>query len=145
MGSSDDPARLKSCGNVINCAIGPEDGVDVVMDCTEQWPFEDNYADLVVLGDILEHLFPEEILFTLREARRVANKVCITVPEDDRDLDRVTGEMRWGWFDEGGRSHCIVVTEELLKKSLEETGWEIIDWQEVDYTFVPKGYFVLAI
>lgn len=144
MGSDDDPAGLKGLGSVINCAIWAQNGVDVVMDCTKPWPFDDDYADLVVLGDILEHLMPDEIIFTLKEAHRVSKKVCITVPEDARDLDPETGQMRWGWFNEGGRSHCTVVTEELLRDALEKSKWEILDWQTVDYTFVPRGFFVYA-
>lgn len=145
MGSDDDPAGLKSLGQVINCAIWNQTGVDVVMDCTAPWPFEDNYADLVVFGDILEHLMLYEIHFALGEAKRVANKICITVPEDGRTIDPETGVVQWSWFNEGGRSHCTLVTEELLRDALEITGWKILDWQTVDYTFVPRGFFVYAI
>lgn len=144
MGSDDDPANLKSCGNVINCAIWAQNGVDVVMDCTEPWPFHDDFAELVVFGDILEHLMPEEIIFALGEAHRVAEKICITVPEDGRTIDPTTGQVQWEWFNEGGRSHCTLVTEELLRDALNRTDWVILDWQTVDYIFVPRGFFVYA-
>ena len=148
MGANEDPANLKQIDpdRVINCDIEAHDSyldrpnqVDVVMDARNHWPFEDDYAELVVFGDILEHFYPEEAFDALNEAHRVAQKICITVPSDGRFEADGVQETASGY-----RSHCFKWTESNLTRLIENTGFEIVSWQTVDYTFVPEGYFVLA-
>src|SRR4051812_5425964 len=150
VGCNEDPANLKQVDpdRVINCDIeavdsyivGRPNKVDVLFDCTNEWPFADDYAELVVFGDIIEHLYPNEALRALKEARRVAQKVCITVPRDSRFKE--TGiEMS----ETGYRTHCHEWDEEHLCMLLDEAGFgKSLDWQTVDYVFVPEGYFLLA-
>ena len=166
VGANEDPAGLRALApeRVLNCDIeevdsylGRPNRVDRVFDARETWPFVDDFAGLVVLGDILEHLYEEETEAVLREARRVSDKVCITVPEDDRFLheDQPDVEVRDGGIIEkvtrgvlesesGYRTHCQVVTKEYLEDLLDRTGWEPVEWEIVDYGFVPRGHFVLA-
>src|SRR3954469_4606329 len=94
VGCNEDPANLKGVDpeRVINCDIEATDSylegrpnkVDVLFDCTKEWPFPDDYAELAVFGDIIEHLYPPEAVAALTEAKRVAEKVCITLPRDNR-------------------------------------------------------------
>lgn len=152
VGCNEDPASLKAIDpdRVINCDIEATDSyldgrpnkVDKLFDCTKAWPFEDDFAELVVFGDIIEHLYPEEALRALTEAHRVAQKVCITVPKDDRfESDGVGVQMS----ETGYRTHCYTWDEEHLSMLLDEAGFtKNLDWQTVDYYFVPEGYFILA-
>lgn len=146
-GCKEDPAHLQALfpGVVTNLdlrdyddAIFHETGnkvhipVDVQHDMTVfPWPFEDDEFELVVLGDILEDL-PDNgcQVEILKEVHRISQGVCITTPED-------TPERDW--------HHFTTITEERLKGWLDETGWEAVEFQVVDYTFVPRGYFVKAV
>jgi hypothetical protein len=94
----------------------------------DRWPFEDGSAALVVLGDILEHLSPQEILSTLMSARRVSRRVCITVPEDTRPTNTPERADRF----RKGHVHRTIVTEPLLRRALKQAGWRI-----VRFTLVP--------
>lgn len=147
VGANEDPANLKSLDpeRVINCDIESQDSyldrpnkVDVLFDAKQGWPFEDDYAELVVFGDILEHFYPEEALAAMKEANRVSQKVCITLPSDGR-FEETGIEMKNEY-----RSHCYKWSEKTLTMLVEEAGFEVVTWQTVDYGFVPEGYFVLA-
>jgi len=151
VGANEDPASLKLIDpdRVINCDIeaydsyldGRPNSVDVIMDAREApWPFEDDSAELVVFGDILEHLYEEEAVRALSEAHRVAQKVCITVPEDSRfETDGVQQS------ETGYRTHCVVCTREYLQRVLDASNWKVVEWIEADYGFVPNGHFILAV
>jgi predicted SAM-dependent methyltransferase len=148
VGANEDPANLKGIDpdRVINCDIEKTDSylnrpnkVDVLFDAKEKWPFEADYAELVVFGDIIEHFYPEEALAAMKEAHRVSEKVCVTVPSDGRFKENDDVEERNGY-----RTHCYQWTEKTMTMLLEEAGFEIITWRTVDYGFVPEGYFVLA-
>lgn len=151
VGSNEDPAGLKALDTdrVINCDLeefdsfldGRPNRVDRVFDARGEWPFASDTAELVVLGDILEHLHPDEAEAVLLEANRVAKHLCITVPEDDRFTYDEQGVLE---SDTGYRTHCQIVTKEYLENILLDTGWTITDWHTVDYGFVPRGYFVSA-
>lgn len=139
VGANDDPANLKALDpeRVVNCDLFEQDqvldrpnAVDVIFDCAkDRWPFEDSDAVLVVLGDILEHLTPEEIGHALREARRVSARLCVTVPEDRRDD---VSDERADLFPRGA-VHRTTVTRALLSPLLEWAGWAVTDWREVCY------------
>jgi hypothetical protein len=139
VGCNDDDPRHKQLDpvRVVNCDLFAHDqvldrpnAVDVLFDAArDEWPFESSTAALVVLGDILEHLTPEEIGATLREARRVGRKLCITVPEDHRD--EVSNE-RADTFPRGA-VHRTTVTRALLEPLLEWAGWHVTGWQTVEY------------
>lgn len=151
VGCNEDPAHLKNIApdRVINCDIEATDShmmrpnlVDYLFDAAkERWPFEDQSAEMVVLGDILEHLLPQDCAAVLKEARRVAHRLCITVPREVRDevFDQVPPEGNPYMF------HQVEVTEEYLRWQLSEAGWEVEEWQTVDYGFVPEGYLVMAV
>lgn len=123
--------------------------VDMVFDVTEDWPVSSGTFGLIVMGDIIEHLAEDGAVFALREARRVGNKLCVTVPNDTRlgpgwnsDGSR---RPESEWVEAPGSYHVQTVTEEKLSKWLAETGWEVTDWREVPYGFCPVGYFVTAV
>jgi hypothetical protein len=149
VGANEDPANLKAMDpeRVINCDIEAQDSyldrpnkVDLLFDCTKLWPLDNDYAELVVFGDILEHLYPEEAERALREAHRVAEKLCITVPRDNRFETDEQGVLEKN----GYRTHCYEWTEGVMRSLLDRTGWKVVDWKTVDYYFVPEGYFILA-
>jgi hypothetical protein len=149
VGANEDPAGLKATfpDKVINCDLVAYDVpmqrwnlVDVVFDCTESpWPFEDDSVEIALFGDIIEHLSVEQQRAAFTEARRVAKKLAITVPEDDRFL---TAPDPWDHI--RGATHITTVTEELLRSQLATTGWKVVEWETVDYFFVSRGFFVLA-
>lgn len=148
VGMNTDPAGLKGLPNVIGCDITSEYNglkypVDHVFDCTEDtWPFENDFADLVIFGDIIEHLYPEQLIFALKETRRISHNVCATIPKDERIFedgyqDAIKGTPK-------GLVHVFAYSEEQLRKIFIDTGWDIWDFQRVDYGFVPEGYFIQA-
>jgi hypothetical protein len=162
LGCNEDPANLKALYGAVNADIrdyDPELGVklpvDIIMDATDvaDWNvFDDKQFDLIVIGDMLEHILAPDIDKILRYARRVARKIVITVPNDHR--------LGPGWHENGERDperedpdwyiktpglyHATQVTEELLRSKLEAAGWTVQDWRTVPYGFCPEGYFVLA-
>lgn len=141
VGAFDDPGRLRELYGlrVLNCDLYHASEPDKTVrppsqrfDCREPWPWPDNSVQMVVLGDIIEHLVPDKILVALKEAARVATQLCVTAPEDDRPPES------------GDPNHITVVTEDMLRNALDAAGWVVKTWQEVDYRFVPRGFFVLA-
>lgn len=153
VGANEDPASLKAMENgdrrVVNCDLFDFDetlerpnNVEVIFDCArDRWPFDDDYAEMVVMGDIVEHLSEEEQVASFKEAHRVARKLVITCPEDGRPE---TFEDRSDLFPRGA-VHVTLVTEELLRKTLEASGWEPRLWETPNYGFVPRGHFVVAV
>lgn len=139
IGANTDPAGLKQIDpeRVVNCDLFARDSVldqDNLVDMTfdaakDEWPFESGTAAIVVLGDILEHMTPEEIAATLREARRVSRRLCITVPEDHRDE---VNDERADAFPRGA-VHRTTVSRALLEPLLEWAGWHVTDWRTVEY------------
>jgi len=152
VGSKEDPAHLK--GNfgdrVLNCDITTWDSdyrihvpIDVVMDCRNKWPFDDNYAELVVMGDILEHLYEVEAHIALKEAARVAIKICITVPMN-ANSHRLQGGAELWVRPEGGRGHCMDWGVDNMTGALRDAGWQVIQIHVVDGVVVPEGLLVEA-
>lgn len=43
-------------------------------DATKPWPYPDNYFDMVVVLDLMEHIYTEDIDFVINEIYRVAKK-----------------------------------------------------------------------
>lgn len=152
VGCHKDPANLKSIfGNrIINCDKYPTNSegealaADILFDASSDvWPFETNEAEMVVLGDVLEHFTIVGIRHALMEARRVASKLCITVPEDHRieleSYKELTKGVRQGDY------HITVVTLDLIANVLVQAGWQIRYFEEVDYICISKGYFIYCI
>lgn len=131
---------------VVNCDLTGYDEheqrfnrVDRIFNCLEMpWPFADDSAELVVLGDILEHFTVPDIVRVLAEARRVAGRVCVTVPEDTR-IDPVTaaeayesdGVDAYHW-------HTTVFTRGVLDDVLARSGWEPLEVFSGDWGFDPS-------
>lgn len=150
VGANEDPAHLKGLSpeRVRNCDLFEWDTVmdrpnvvDVLFDAAKDtWPFEDQQAALVVLGDMMEHLTPSEQLYVLTEARRVSQRVAITVPMDERETNNDETADHYP----RGAVHRTIVTKTLLRGALERTGWKVVEWRNVFYEFCPLGFFVLA-
>lgn len=122
--------------------------VDVVFDISKKWPAGKGAFDLIVMGDILEHVEEPQAIFALGEARRVGKKLCITVPNDTRlgpgwNSDG-TRRPESEWVEAPGSYHVQQVTEQKLRAWLEDTNWHITDFKKVPYGFCPEGYFVTA-
>lgn len=130
IGCNEDPAQLQARfgSRIVNCDMEAWDHhmdrgnvVDRVFNCLEfPWPFEDQSAEVVLLGDIMEHFTREAMLEVLAEAARVAAKLAITVPEDTRIDQQAQHEV---WDREAYNLHTTVVTRELLEGVLKESGW----------------------
>lgn len=134
VGCNEDPSGLRQRfgGRVVNCDREGYDEhmkrpnvVDRIFDALEfPWPFADDSAELVVLGDILEHFPVEQSIRALKEARRIASNVCVTVPEDTR-IDEAAELAKWkhGVYN----LHTTIITEDVIKQLFDESGWEL-DW-----------------
>lgn len=134
VGCNEDPPQLRQrFGNrIVNCDregwdehMNRPNAVDRIFDALVfPWPFEDDSAEMVLLGDILEHFPAEKSIEVLKEARRIAQTVCVTVPEDTR-IDEAAEHAKWR---EGTYNlHTTIVTREVLDRLFAESGWEV-DW-----------------
>lgn len=152
VGCNEDPVGLKRRfeDRVINCDMEGWDKhmkrpnvVDRIFNALETpWPFEDDAAELVILGDILEHFPVAESIRVVKEALRVATSVCITVPEDTR-IDEAAEHEKWnaGVYN----LHTTVVTREKLDEILQGAGAAPIWLVEGPWGFDNiKGFCVLA-
>jgi hypothetical protein len=102
------------------------------------WPFGENSLSLVVIGDVTEHLYPREAQHAYREAARVANHLCVTVPQDPRFMYEDNSAA-------GGSQHVSYCTERYMRRLLSETGWQITELHKVDYgPWAEGGFFILA-
>lgn len=116
------------------------DSSDIYFDCTvAPWPVEDDDYELVIMGEILEHISNLGAITALKEARRVGNRLVITAPLDPDFLGSDDDDV----VTKGG-AHISLITEDVLRLLLELSGWSIVDWQQVDYEFTPVGFFVTA-
>jgi hypothetical protein len=152
VGCNTDPGHIKGAApNVINCDAYEEDQftreklpVDAVFDCTEdRWPFENSSVDLVILGDIVEHMYPQEFERCLAECARVAIHLCITLPVDTRIEDDPNYKDKIADVPKG-MVHVHVYREPELRSFLSNAGFEITSFQAVDYGFVAEGYYIEA-
>jgi predicted SAM-dependent methyltransferase len=152
IGCNEDPAQLQARfgSRIVNCDMEAWDHhmdrgnvVDRVFNCLEfPWPFDYQSAELVLLGDIMEHFTREAMVEVLRECARVAQKVAITVPEDTRIDERQQHEV---WEREAYNLHTTVVTRDLLTGVLHSTGWSAERFVEGMWGFDGiKGFCVLA-
>ncbi len=148
IGAKEDPANLKRDfgPRVINCdatRVDHNDGkpveIDYVFDCTETWPFHNDSAEIVVFGDVLEHLSYEGILAALREACRCARLLCITTPRDHRITEESAGKT-------GLHVHRTLMSDDLLREALTSTGWKPYAMLEAPWGTQPEllGYLVEA-
>jgi hypothetical protein len=146
-GTNDDPAHLKDVDpeRVINSDLFDYDSildrpnlVDLTFDVArDRWPFDDQSCSLVVMGDILEHLTPEEIHVALTEARRVGHRLCITVPKDTREENN---DERADTYPRGA-VHRTIVTEDLLREQLDRAAWMVTDFRAIGPGFWWEDYF----
>lgn len=105
----------------------------------DDWPFEDDSFELVMMAEVTEHLYPDEATHAYTEAHRVAPNLLITVPQDKRFEDDPADAIA------AGSPHVNYCTEEYMRDLLDRTGWRVIEWREVDYgSWAEKGFFILA-
>lgn len=143
-GCNEDPAALKAMApeRVINTDLERFDSgmnrpnlVDKVMDITsmKDWTtiFAPNSAELVVFGDVLEHLSPDAMVAALTGAYYVAPRVCITIPEDHRIPDDAAYQA--GTYNQ----HVTVATEEVMRSVLARGRYKPFAWiSDVQWGFV---------
>ena len=88
-------------------------------------PFEDNQFDLVVCGQVLEHMPFTDFLPALKEIKRVArHKAIISLPDKRRHFGAAICLARFGWF----TLEWNPARRQYARKKLESGGqhhWEI--------------------
>ncbi|MEM5777291.1 MAG: class I SAM-dependent methyltransferase [Candidatus Aenigmatarchaeota archaeon] len=66
---------------IIGVDFVKNENVDVVHDLNEKFPFEDNYADTIIAGEIIEHLLnPFEFLKECNRALKKGGILILTTP-----------------------------------------------------------------
>jgi len=149
VGCKEDPAHLKALSpdRVVNCDMCAHDELhdqpnkaDVLFDCArDRWPFEDQSAAMVIMGDILEHLDATEIRAALSEARRVSQSLCVTTPHDTKvDL---AFAAKWS----RGVRHLTCFMSKDLTDHARDAGWSVVHLRAVDYVFLPIGFLMCCV
>jgi glycosyltransferase involved in cell wall biosynthesis/ubiquinone/menaquinone biosynthesis C-methylase UbiE len=106
-------------------------------------PFQDETFDSVFMLDLVEHLYPDQLLETFREVLRILKPrgrlVVHTMPNADyyrfgypvyRALARVVGrslprDPRRRWY--RGETHVNIQTPRSLRRALTEAGFPVVD------------------
>lgn len=117
----------------------------------EKFPYEDNFFDLVLFNEVIEHL-PQSPVIPLREMYRVTKKggfLMVTTPNIARSINR--GKLLLGknimypievFFEEQGKGNVIYhrhnreYTPEELEILLKKTSWNIFR-QEYFISYTP--------
>ena len=120
----------------INLDIDPSVNPDIVRDVSRGLPFCDNFIDEVRAYHFLEHLSPEDFLFTLSEVHRVLKKgglFDIIVPLGITD----------------DPTHKIFFTEKSFNVFLDKESQEYykrgMNWEKVYYELLEQKYPALRI
>ncbi len=82
----------------------------------EELPYEDQSVDVIILGEILEHVF--DPVAVLREARRVARRIVIGSVPNERSKWGPTGKHK----PDGHAYHVRAFTARTLTKTLAAAG-----------------------
>ena len=84
---------------------GKKNKLDLVMDISKPWPYENDSIDGIVSMHVLQQLYWRELIFGLREAYRVLKTGgvfrfgCPTVDVDGRSIDYILGWNNINLFD----------------------------------------------
>lgn len=106
-------------------------------------PRPDDSFDTAVLGDVIEHFASDaEAIECLREAARLAKRVIISTPREDRLLDKTF----WLNQDDSGDNHRLWVDDWRLWGWLREAGLHVLTWHTISYDAFGMylGFFVVA-
>lgn len=156
IGCGHDLADIKSLGAVnLDIALadpihGNPNKVDILADARDLPESLHNSFDSIILGDILEHMSEEDIVKSLKCAKKCLREdgyLIITIPDDDRDFSRqhikdgVTGKELYA--DGISCFHLRRISKEDLERMISGAGMSIKFIQELDYAFFP-GFGILC-
>jgi hypothetical protein len=106
------------------------DGVDVVMDVRNRWPYDDDSVDEVHSSHFIEHLTGQERVFFFNELYRVLKPGCkATIITPHWASNRAYGDFTHAWPPVSEMSFYY-----LSKK------WRETDAPHTDIRWNPKGY-----
>lgn len=98
-------------------------------------PFADGTFDLVLCGDLIEHLRrPEHVLERVRPLLRTDGRIVLTTPNVANWANRLSLLAgRWRYTDRGilDRTHVHLLTRKTLIELIEGAGYRVV---ELDYT-----------
>lgn len=135
----------------INVDVSTECKVDILADLSKKFPFKDNYADEILLSDILEHFIKEEGEVFLKECYRVLKidgKITIRTHNIFQIYDQFQNDPEvmihflYGNTQDDGvfGAHKYAYTNELLKRTLIKIGFDVIsiDRESTNFLAVAK-------
>jgi 2-polyprenyl-3-methyl-5-hydroxy-6-metoxy-1,4-benzoquinol methylase len=99
---------------------------------TMELPFPDESFDLVLCGDLIEHLHdPERFLSRIRPLIRPGGRLVLTTPNVANwalRLGLLAG--RWRYTDRGilDRTHAYLFTKKTLQETLDRAGYSILEF-----------------
>lgn len=133
IGCGDDSAQLSDFENVINVDMDIYNHRNFIKaDAYNLHMFSDDYFDLAILGDILEHAY--EPVDMIKEAGRIAKNVILTIfedwvlPEDGRNADYAI-DMKIKDFEKLGHKTCYenMIAQDTIKDKIiavDEETWK---------------------
>lgn len=155
--SKEDPAYLGQQYGAINLDIStvdPPTGLDlhtvpnfIEGNVLQMTMFEDKKFSTVVLGEFLEHCVFDTAVEALLEIKRVLKDnglLIITFPLDDRppEAQHAKRFLYTVWPGKTGHDittfHQTVWEEDSLNKLLSQTGWKLLEKEELFYSFLSK-------
>jgi len=82
--------------------------------------FEPNSFDVIVMTDVIEHLFsPREVLVAVRRLLKPTGVLCLNTPDIDSWVSRILKARWWGVK----QSHLYYFNRRTMKRLLSETGY----------------------
>ena len=106
------------------------DGVDIVADLKQKWPWEDNSVDEIHASHVLEHFERRERVHFMNEMWRVLKKDAkATIITPHWASNRAYGDM----------THCWPPVSEMFFYYLDK-GWRKVNCPHDDSEFSPEGY-----
>jgi SAM-dependent methyltransferase len=112
-------------------------------DVTEQLPVGDESFDVVVCGELLEHLqFPGRTLAEARRALRPGGVLVGSVPNAYRFRNRLV--FLFGRPPETDPTHLHMFSPDTVRRLLADTGFEQVQLRYVSGRFVPLGARLFA-
>ena len=117
-------------------------GTDMLFDCRQKLPFQDNVVKIIEAHEFIEHFAPEEINSMLDDWYRLlvdGGQVIVTLPDFDAVIEQYRAEKSqdfiqgiYGMYGTKGQGHKWGYTQESIIKLFKDRKFKDIDVKSID-------------